>query len=397
MGKQLTEKVTWVGKVDWELKRFHGDEFSTHRGSSYNAYLIRDEKTILVDTVWRPYDDEFVEKLKQEVDLHTIDAIVVNHGEVDHSGSLPALMREIPNTPIYCTANGARLLKGHYHEEWNFVTVKTGDTLNIGESTLTFIEAPMLHWPDTMFTYMSGENILFSNDGFGQHYATESLYNDAVDNAELYAEAMKYYANILNPFNPMVKRKLAEILGMNLPISMICPSHGVLWRNNPMQIMEKYQQWCSGYAENQISILYDTMWESTRKMAEAIAEGIRDFDPQITVKLFNCSKSDKTDLITEVFRSKGVVMGSPTVNNGVLYSIAGILELMKGAKFKGKKAAAFGSYGWSGEAVKLMNEELEKAGFAVIDAGKRSTWVPDEAMLAEYRAYGRTLAEAFSN
>ena len=185
MRKRITDKVTWVGKVDWELKSFHGPEYSTNKGSSYNSYLIRDEKTVLIDTVWLPYDNEFVQNLENEIDLNKIDYIVVNHSEIDHSGALPELMRKIPNTPIYCTANGAKILKGHFHQDWNFVTVKTGDTLNIGSSTLTFVEAPMLHWPDSMMTYMSGENILFSNDAFGQHYATESLYNDKVDNCEL--------------------------------------------------------------------------------------------------------------------------------------------------------------------------------------------------------------------
>lgn len=263
----MTEKVTWVGKVDWELKKFHGDEYSTHHGSSYNSYLIRDtEKTVLVDTVWKPYDKEFVQNLKQEVELSQIDAIIVNHGEVDHSGALPLLMKEIPDTPIYCTANGVKSLTGQYHENWNFIPVKTGDTLDLGTVTLTFIEAPMLHWPDTMFTYMSGENILFSNDGFGQHYATESLYNDMVDPSELMAEARKYYANILCPFSMMVARKIREIQAMNLPLDMICTSHGVIWRNNPAQIVEKYLEWAADYQDNQVSIVYDTMWEATRHM-----------------------------------------------------------------------------------------------------------------------------------
>lgn len=393
MGKRITDKVTWVGKVDWELKKFHGDEFSTHRGSSYNSYLIRDKKTVLIDTVWLPYDKEFVNKLKQEIDLREIDYIIANHGEVDHSGALSALMREIPDTPIYCTANAVKSIKGQYHEDWNFVTVKTGDTLDIGESTLTFIEAPMLHWPDTMFTYMSGENILFSNDGFGQHYASESLYNDMVDHSELMAEAMKYYANILSPFSPMVTRKIKEILGMNLPITLICPSHGVIWKENPTQIVEKYLEWAADYQENQISIVYDTMWNATRKMAEAIADGIRQADPSITVKLFSASKSDKTDIITDVFRSRAVLLGSPTVNNGYLYAIAGILELMRGAKLKKKKAAAFGSYGWSGEAVKLMNEELAKAGFEVVDDGFRTTWCPDDDVLEKLRGFGSAFVE----
>ena len=388
MAKRITDKVTWVGKVDWELRKFHGDEFSTHRGSSYNSYLIRDKKTVLIDTVWLPYDKEFVNHLKKEIDLHEIDYIIANHGEVDHSGALSALMREIPGTPIYCTANAVKSIKGQYHEDWNFVTVKTGDTLDIGDSTLTFIEAPMLHWPDTMFTYMSGENILFSNDGFGQHYASETLYNDEVDHGELMAEAVKYYANILSPFSPMVTRKIKEILGMNLPISMICPSHGVIWKENPTQIVEKYLAWAADYQENQITIVYDTMWNATRRMAEAIAEGIRQADPAVTVKLFSASKTDKTDIVTEVFRSRAILMGSPTVNNGYLYAIAGILELIRGAKLKKKKAAAFGSYGWSGEAVKLMNEELTKAGFTVVDDGFRTTWAPDNDVLAQLREYG---------
>ncbi len=392
MGKKMTDKVTWVGKIDWELKKFHGDEYSTHRGSSYNAYLIRDKKTVLIDTVWQPYADEFVSDLRQEIDLNRIDAIVINHGEIDHSGALPTLMREIPDTPIYCTANGIKSLKGQYHQDWNFIPVKTGDTLELGESTLTFIEASMLHWPDTMFTYMDSERILFSTDGFGQHLATESLYNDTVDAGELYAEATKYYANILNPFSPIVTRKIKEILAMNLPIDMICPSHGVIWREHPEQIVEKYLEWAGNYQENQISIVYDTMWNSTRRMAEAIAEGIGDADRTVKVMLLNSSKADKTDIITEIFKSKAVVLGSPTVNNGYLYSIAGILELMKGAKFKKKKAAAFGSYGWSGESVKLINEELEKTGFEVVDAGKRITWAPDEEMLEALHAYGMELA-----
>ena len=185
MAKKITDKVTWVGKVDWELKHFHGDELSTYKGSSYNSYLVRDEKVALIDTVWQPYDREFVNRLKQEIDLNKIDYIVMNHNEIDHSGALPELMRYIPDTPIYCTKKGEAIIRGHYHEDWNFVNVKTGDTLSLGETTLTFVEMTMLHWPDSMLTYMSGENIVFSNDAFGQHFATESLFNDTVCHAEL--------------------------------------------------------------------------------------------------------------------------------------------------------------------------------------------------------------------
>lgn len=389
MNKKITDKVTWVGKVDWELKSFHGHEYSTRKGSSYNSYLIKDEKTVLIDTVWMPYDNEFVENLKKETDLKKIDCIVINHGEIDHSGALPELMREIPDTPIYCTARGAKIIKGHYHRDWNFVTVKTGDTLNIGSSTLTFIEAPMLHWPDTMMTYMSGENILFSNDAFGQHYATESLYNDMVDNCELYAEAIKYYANILTPFNRFVIKKINEILGFGMPVDMICTSHGVIWRDNPEQIIKKYLEWAKDYQENQVTVIYDTMWNSTRRMAEAIACGIHQADPGITVKVLNSAKEDKNDIITEVFKSKGILVGSPCVNNGYLYSIGGLLEMIKGLKFKKKAAAAFGSYGWSGEAVKQISEELSKAGFRVINEGLNMQWVPGEEGMKECIEFGK--------
>ena len=278
MGKIINDKVMWVGKTDWELKKFHGNEFTTEKGSSDNSYLIRDEKNVLIDTVWLPYDREFVKNLKKEIDLDKIDYIIIQHGEVDHSGALMELMREIPNTPIYCTANGIKSLKGQYHMDWNFVPVKTGDKVNIGENTLTFIEAPMLHWPDTMFTYMDNEQILFSNDGFGQHLASEHLYADEVENADLFNQALTYYANILAPFGFMVKNKINEILNMNLPIKMICPSHGLIWRENPTQIVEKYLEWANNYQENQITIVYDTMWNSTRKMAEAIAKGIEKQD-----------------------------------------------------------------------------------------------------------------------
>ena len=392
MGKALTQKVTWVGKVDWELKRFHGEEYSTWKGSSYNSYLVRDEKTALIDTVWQPFDKEFVSRLKQEIDLNSIDYIVINHGEIDHSGALPELMRFIPGKPIYCTQNAVKSLKGHYHQDWNFVPVKTGDTLSLGSTSLVFVEAPMLHWPDSMFTYMTGENILFSNDAFGQHYATESLYNDMVDQSELYGEAIKYYANILTPFSPLVIKKIKEVLALSLPVDMICPSHGVIWKNNPVQIVEQYLKWAGSYQENQITLIYDSMWDATRKMAEAIAAGIRDKDGSVTVKLMHAAKDDKNDIITQVFRSKAILLGSSTINNGYLSALGGLLEMMRGLKFQNKKAAAFGSYGWSGEAVKLLSKGLSEAGFAMVNDGLKQLWMPDEKALAACFAWGQEIA-----
>ncbi|HHZ19844.1 MAG TPA: anaerobic nitric oxide reductase flavorubredoxin [Firmicutes bacterium] len=389
MHKPVKNNVSWVGKVDWELRDFHGHELSTHRGTSYNSYLIKEEKVALVDTVWLPYAEEFVDNLAQEIPLDRIDYIIVNHGEIDHSGALPELMRHIPDKPIYCTANGIKSLRGHYHQDWNFHPVKTGDRLDLGNGKqLVFFEAPLLHWPDTMFTYLTGDNILFSNDAFGQHYATEELFNDRVDQAELYAEAMKYYANILTPFSGQVTKKINEFLGLKLPVAMICTSHGVIWRDHPEQIIEKYLAWANNYQENRVVIVYDTMWEGTRLLAEAIAEGIRESDPAVIIKLYNASKSDKNDIMTEIFRAKAVLFGSPTVNRAILHTIAGLLEMARGLAFKGKKAAAFGTYGWSGESVALINEGLQKAGFQVVDEGLKALWRPDSDSLRKAREFG---------
>lgn len=388
MGFKVSDKVTWVGKIDWELRTFHGEEYSTHRGTSYNSYLIRDEKTVLMDTVWVPFSKEFVSNLKNEIDLKDIDYIIMNHSEPDHSGALIDLMVEIPDTPIYCTKTGLDTIKGHCHRDWNFVTVKTGDTLDIGKNKLTFIEAKMLHWPDTMFTYYNGENILFSNDAFGQHYATEFMYNDKADYCELMQEAMKYYANILTPFSSFVTKKIEEVLSFKLPVDMICTSHGVIWRDNPVQIVNKYMEWAQNYKENQITIIYDTMWNSTRRMAEAIGDGVKSVDKNVTIKLLNSGKTDKNDIITEVFKSKAVLVGSCTINNGILSSTAAILEMMRGLRFKEKKAAAFGSFGWGGESVKIITEELRKGGFEIINEGIKEKWLPDEEGLKRCREYG---------
>ncbi len=387
----VKNNIQWVGKIDWELRKFHGDEYSTNRGSSYNSYLIQEEKTALIDTVWGPFAKEYVGNLKKIIDLKKIDYVIACHGENDHSGALPELMRLIPDTPIYCTKNGVKILKGLYHQEWNFKIVKTGDTLDLGNGkSLTFVEAPMLHWPDSMFAYLGGDEVLFSNDAFGQHYASEFMFNDRVDQAELFQECLKYYANILTPFSPLIIKKIKEVLGFNLPLDMICTSHGIIWRDNPVQIVEKYLEWADSYQENQITILYDTMWDSTRIMAEQIASGIRESDDKVTVKLFNLAKTDKNDAITEVFKSKAILLGSSTINNGILVHVAALLEEIKGLKFKNKAAGAFGSYGWSGEAVEIMMDRLDKSGFKTFDKGLRMIWSPDDENMTVCKDYGKS-------
>ena len=277
---------------------------------------------------------------------------------------------------------------------WNLMRDVEIDTLCIVENTLTFVEAPMCHWPDTMVTYADKEEILFSNDVFGQHYATESLYDDTVNQKDLFDEAEKYYANILNIYNPMVNRKVKEIVGMNLPLKMVAPSHGVIWTNHIGEIVEKYLQWSTNYQEHQITIIYDTMWQSTRRMAQAIADGIREFDPTVRVVLMNAAKDDKNDILVEVFRSKAIMVGSPTVNMGITYAIAGLLEMIHGMKCKNKKAAAFGSIGWGGGGEKRIQQRLEEAGFEIAAEPGKQLWAPDMEAERKWREYGKAFAAA---
>jgi len=388
---KITSSVDWVGKIDWELRKFHGEEYSTHRGTSYNSYLVKDEKIALIDTVWMPFAKEFAENLSKEIDLSKIDYVIANHAEMDHSGALPELMRRIPDKPVYCTANGVKSLKGHYHQNWNFQVVKTGDKLSLGKKDMVFIEAPMLHWPDSMMTYLTGDAILFSNDAFGQHIASEHMFNDLVVQSELFEEATKYYANILTPFSPLVTKKINEVIALNLPVNAICPSHGVIWRDNPLQIAERYLQWAADYQENQITIIYDTMWDGTRMLAETIAKGIKQNDDQVTLKLYNIARSDINDVVTDVFKSKMILLGSPTINKGILNAMAALIDMITGLRFKNKKAAAFGCYGWSGESVKVLSEHLAKAGFELVRDGLKTMWQPGDEELAKAFAFGKEI------
>ncbi|MDD7363655.1 MAG: flavodoxin domain-containing protein [Firmicutes bacterium] len=394
--KKIYHNVYWVGKIDWELEMFHGTEYSVNNGSSQNAYLIQEEKTALIDTVWTPYRDEFVENLKGEIDLNTIDFIVMNHNEPDHSGSLPSLMKEIPDTPIYCTANGKKFLIGQYHHpEWNYRTVKTGDSVDLGNGKqLVFVEMRMLHWPDSMATYMTGDNILFSNDAFGQHYAVNELFSDKADQDVLWNEAMKYYANILNPFSSFASKKIKEIVDMNIPIDIIAPSHGAIWRENPLDIVNRYAQWADAYREDQVTIIYDSMWGATKKIAHKIAEDIRELSPDTKTKVLSVAEMDRNDIMTEVFKSKAIAVGSPTVGRSAITTVSGWLHFLKELKFKEKAAGVFGSYGWSGEGNKVLREELEEAGFKVIDPELKAAWMPDEAFLDATIDFSKALLEA---
>jgi anaerobic nitric oxide reductase flavorubredoxin len=392
MATELAPGIYWVGVVDWALRKFHGHELSTHRGTTYNAYLIVDEKIALVDTVWDPFAEELLANIQDLVDPARIDYVVANHAEVDHSGALPAIMRAAPKAEVIVSRRGARSIPGHYGDAWPLRSVRTGDQLPLGRYTLSFIEAPMLHWPDSMFTYVDGAGILMPNDAFGQHYATAYRYNDQVDQQELFQEAQKYYANILTPFSDRVLAKIDEVLDLGLPVSMIAPSHGVLWRDEPLQIVRKYQEWARQEPEPRAVILYDTMWEATRRMAEAIGEGL--LAAGVPYRLFHMAVSDRNDVIAEVFRARAIVIGSPTLNRGLLPTISPILADLKGLAFRNKVGAAFGSYGWSGESVPQIEEHLEACEIPVVAEGVRALWRPKAQDLEACRDLGRHVAKA---
>ncbi len=392
MVTELTSGIYWVGVTDWDIRHFHGYELSTHRGTSYNAYLIVDEKVALVDTVWGPFQEQLVENIKQVIDPARIDIIIANHAETDHSGGLPAVVPLAPKATVIVSKRGKESVEGHYHQPWNFRAVSTGERVGLGKNELIFVEAPMLHWPDSMFTYLTGKNILMPNDAFGQHYATSFRFNDEVNEEELYEEALKYYANILTPFSNLVLKKIDEVLALKLPVDMIAPSHGVIWRKDPLQIVRKYQEWAAQKPEKSAVIIYDTMWNGTRHMAEAICEGLS--GEGVPSKLFHMAVSDRNDVITEVFRAKAVIVGSPTLNNGLLPTITPILEDLKGLRFQNKVGAAFGAYGWSGESVKLIEEHLNQSKLNVVAPGVLAKWQPKEADLAKCRELGRTVARA---
>ncbi|MFO7947410.1 MAG: MBL fold metallo-hydrolase [Armatimonadota bacterium] len=392
MYKQIAENIYWVGVVDWELEHFHGHELSTQRGSSYNAYLIKDDKNVLVDTVWTPYEDEFMQTLSEIIDPADLDYIIANHSEVDHAGAMSELMRHATNAEVIVSKRGLDSFAGNYHHDWNVRAVETGETLDIGKNQLVFIEAPMLHWPDSMFTYVSGANILMPNDAFGQHYATSGRFNDEVNQDELWYEALKYYVNILTPFSRQVSKKIDELVEMDVPVDMIAPSHGVIWRDNPMQIVEKYKEWAAQEPEQSAVILYDTMWDATGKMARAIGEGLDQED--VPYKIHHMATSDRNDVLVDVFKARTIAVGSPTFNLGVLGGITPILEEMRGLKLQNKLGAAFGSYGWAPKSVQIIEELLERGGFELARDGLLCKWQPGPEEIKECRQFGRDLAEA---
>jgi len=386
----LKDGVNWVGVIDWNLRDFHS--FVTNRGSTYNAYLIQDEKTALIDTVKHTFADELVRNITELTSFDKIDYIIINHVEMDHSSSLPVIAKLASKARIFASVRGKDALIEHYGKEFERVeTVKTGDELKVGKKTLRFVEAPMLHWPDSMFTYLVEDKILMPNDAFGQHLATSERFDDEVDEHVLMEEATIYYSNILMPFAPLITRKIQEVVAMKIPIDMIAPSHGIIWRKDPMKIVNAYLNWSAGASKNKVVIVFDTMWHSTDKMARAIANGIA--SQGVDVKLVKLRSSPNSEAITEVLDAKVVLVGSPTLNNQMFPTLSSFLTYATGLKPKGKLWGFFGSYGWGGGAVRSMIKTAKEAGFDVMEPGLEIKYVPDNDDLKKCMEFGQQIAQ----
>ena len=387
---EIAKGIYDVGVNDWNIRDFHG--YSTHLGTSYNAFLIVDSKIALIDAVKKEFSDELIDNISQIVDPRKIDVVISNHTEMDHSGGLARIMHRVgEDKPLFCSKMGQKNLSLHYPQRFNYHAVENGETLSLGRHTLTFMETRMLHWPDSMFTYMNEEKILFSSDAFGQHYAGFEKFDDRMID-DIMPHAKKYFANILLPYAPLILKLVEQVTAMGLDIRMICPDHGILWRKDPGKIIDAYVRWSRQDTIRKAVIVYDTMWHSTEKMAHAIAAGLS--EQGVAVHPMHLRKWHRSDIMAEVLDARAVVVGSPTLNNGLFPTLGDFLTYMKGLKPKNKIGAAFGSYGWSGEAVKLITQELEVMKFEMIDPGMKVQYVPDEKALAACFELGKKIGLA---
>ena len=387
---EIKEKVYWVGAVDWNIRDFHG--YSTYKGTTYNAYLIMDDKITLVDTVKNPFKDELINNISQIVDPGKIDYLIVNHVEMDHAGSVREVVDLIKPEKVFCSPMGHKnLLAYNLPADYPYEVVKTGQSLSLGKKTVQFLETRMLHWPDSMFSYLPEDKLLISSDAFGEHWATSERFDDQVDTAELMGHAAKYYANILLLYSPLVQKLLGEVQKMGLPIDMIAPDHGVIWRGNPTAIIEAYDRWSKQLTADKAVVIYDTMWHSTEKMALAIADGL--IREGISTKVLNLRYNHRSEVMTEVLDAKAIICGTSTLNNNMLPRMADILTYMKGLKPVGRIGAAFGSYGWSGEAVGQVSQYLEDMKFTLAAPGLKVLYGPTEEDLQNCVALGQQIGQ----
>ncbi|WP_245587103.1 FprA family A-type flavoprotein [Aminobacterium mobile] len=391
---EIKSGVFWVGVLDWTLRDFHG--YSTEKGSTYNAYVVKgSEKNVLFDTVKTTHYDEFVQRLREVIDPEKINYIVVSHAEMDHSGSLPMVVDLVKPEKIFLSKPCKEALEEHFGEQvrqWPLQIVGTGDEVYLGGKTISFLEARMLHWPDSMFSYIKEDRLLISNDGFGQHYSSSERFDDEADWGELMHQTAKYYANILLPYSPIMIKKLDEIAAMNIEIDMIAPDHGVIWRKHVPEVVSAYRRWAEGMCQDKAVVAYDTMWHSTETMARHVAEGL--MSRGVSTEVMDLRVSHHSDVITEMLEARGIALGSPTLNTGYLPRMADLVCYVKGLRPIKKVGAAFGSYGWGCESVKLLNQELEAMKVKIVHPGVKIRYVPREGELQPCFEMGIAIAGA---
>ncbi|MBN2713876.1 MAG: MBL fold metallo-hydrolase [Planctomycetes bacterium] len=387
MDTKLRDGIDWVGYVDWTVRDFHS--YVTSRGATYNSYLVQDEKIAIIDAVKAPYAEYLLKNVSAKVPLDKVDYLVVNHAEPDHAGSVPAVVAACPNAVVVCDEKCKATL-GSYHDisGWNFQIVKTGDTLSLGKRTLTFLETPMVHWPESMFTYIPEEKLLFSMDAFGQHFASNKRFDDEVDMCAVMEEAKKYYANIVMLYGKQISKVLDAAAGLD--IEMIAPSHGVIWRKNIGTIVEAYKNWVVCKAEPKVLVIYDSMWESTKKMGEAIIAGAT--EEGVEAKLIYVRATGLTDIATEVLDAATIAFGSATLNQSMMPMMAATLTYIKGLKPTGKAGFAFGSSGWGKGGAEEIDEFLKGTSIEVLREPIKAKWRPVPEVVEELKEAGRLLA-----
>lgn len=390
---EVKENVYWVGAVDWNIRDFHG--YSTPKGTTYNAYLVIDEKITLFDTVKNQFKNQLVENISRIIDPKRIDYLVVNHVEMDHSGSVPEMIELIEPEKLVCSPPGKKALIEHYNRaDWPYEVVEDGQTLELGKRAVSFLETRMLHWPDSMMSYFPNDRLLLSSDGFGQHWASSQRFDDEVDVDELFAHAIKYFANILMPFSQLVQKLVAKFAERGIAIDTIAPDHGLIWRTNAAGILDSYVRWSKQESARKALIVYDTMWQSTEQMAHHIAKGLEMED--VEYKIFNLKLNHRSDIVTELLDARAVILGCSTINQGMMPLMADLLCYMKGLRPTGKIGAAFGSYGWSGEAAEHISKAMREMNIKVESGEIRVQFRPRSPDLERCVQLGRDIGRALA-
>lgn len=390
---KIKPDIYWVGVIDWGARDFHG--YVTPNGTTYNNYIVMDEQITLLDTVKHDFSDITIENIKSITDPSKIVNVIMNHIETDHASSIDKIMELAPDATIFISERGKKGLDRHVDtSRWKFRIVKTGDTLNIGRYNLLFIETPMLHWPDSMMTYVKEAKLLISQDAFGQHLATAARFDDefieCASHAELEDSVVDYYANILMPFGQLIKAKISEIQKLGLEIDMIAPDHGVVWRKQPERVIQMYQDMADGKASLRVAIIYDTMWHSTERMTAQVMQGIKDEGVDCTVIKLRATPGSVA--VKELWKSRGCLIGTPTLNNTIFPSVAGFLTYLRGLRPKNRIMGAFGSYGWGGGAVKEIYEEFKRMGLEIIEPGVQVLYKPSLEDEIKCYDFGREFA-----